>query len=118
MKKSSIDPDDISISFRIKKSHDDDKIRELFSDCITNKERADLTKIALNFYVDNKDKFDDIKELKKNMEKVISKLDDLKSSGIQVKNIDGMGSNTNEEDTESKEVKDKWSEGALKMFKF
>jgi len=119
LKKSLTGSSDVLVSFRIKKSSDDDKIRDLFSDCKTNKERANITKAALNFYVENKEKLDDIKNIREDIEKIRSTLDDIKSSGMQAKGSRNSVSTANHvEDKESQVTKDKWSEGALKMFDF
>lgn len=109
------DSEDVTVRFRIRKNPDDDKIRELFSGCTTNKERSDLTREALNFYAENKDKVNVLNNIEKDIHKVLLKIDELKSSGIEIKS---SGIETNLYDEESEEAKDKWSSAVEDIFKF
>ncbi|CAB1249479.1 hypothetical protein ACFHWD_20200 [Clostridium sp. MT-14] len=114
-----MDTGDVLISFRIKKSHEDDEIRKLFSECKTNKERADLTKSALNFYVQNKDKINDLNDMKQDIKEILSEIDELKSSGIEIKiKNNNDKSNLDNKDKESEDARDKWSSAVEDMFKF
>lgn len=112
-----MDTGDVLISFRIKKSHEDDEIRKLFLECKTNKERADLTKGALNFYAENKDKINDLNDMKQDIKEILSEINSLKSSGIEIKNNNDK-SNLDNKDKESEDARDKWSSAVEDMFKF
>ena len=89
------------------------------SECKTNKERADLTKSALNFYVQNKDKINDLNDMKQDIKEILSEIDELKSSGIEIKiKNNNDKSNLDNKDKESEDARDKWSSAVEDMFKF
>ncbi|MCH4201322.1 MAG: hypothetical protein LKF87_10080 [Clostridium tyrobutyricum] len=118
MQESIKDPKDIIVTFRIRKNSKDDKIREFFSECKNNKERSDLARKVINFYIENNRKFKDLNDIKVTMNKILSTVEGLKMSSMQIE--DCNNSNVNSEilqgNKEERDIEDKWANMAKNIF--